>query len=976
MKRVLGWQRSCLLVVLTVLPLLVPGGTALAEDPATLPSSGSPRPPVGSYDSSFMIPEMTPGHHECEEIIGLFEQGWSRVYEDPPHGYLVEVLEGEVVAGHVPHGDLYFNHDTEDANFFVAPDDNNPMATFTTINYRRLLSHGNFVTGEPKEHGRIEVEWEYGALTGNDAADSGYYGFPNWAWPNIGDRVYVEGYWILDCGHSEYRAEIHPPWMVVTFRNMMQSEIARQANRKGWVAPLGPDDRDFSRVTRADIFISSFGGEAVDNIFDDDHFLGRVDWWMPVNSKDYAFDVLAPEDTPEGAQLIWKWQDPPSDFIAPPGATGPSVDDVTISPFTRADGRAAVRVEIPFSTIPDADYLLFAKTLLVGYDVSEPDTKHFRIHVSRWNVFYDSEELATDEAEYSPWVHSGDVSLFVPISDGGEDEDECADYQCDSDGQYTPYCEPDEDENNCANTTFDRFNAPEDALVISFRAKETDVPAPPEENDELGWADQSFTAAENWGIGTHFLRQQDFLWGGEHHDSFNCPLCPASGEDDCDGPDGTCFEVTYSIERIFDPTSMAIGVPPVQYAMDPSHYTATVVTPGPPDKPRRHLPINFSLSGDGGGQIWHGTTGDDGVAAPRDLIILAAGEYTQTSGFSGNGVLDDSVASAAVTLSKDFTESSLEVEDEVRWGHHDPFTLTLIEPNVGQDEPPLPVVGKMMTVNMTGPNGAGSFPAGPTDDAGTVTIEPLMTLPPGNYQATACFEEDPWFLGSCSVPQPVKVTPGFAAFARIGPVDIEGTTHTSLGDLHSEGSVTLGGSTHVLSAGSGERLEYVTTFLDGSTGSQYNLFQVTAFGLAPQYLASTYCNGGSNVMGVPVTYITSKTWNVKNDTVLSGIYCVTGSVKIQSRVTGTATIVATGTIQTTGGDQSLATADPTGADLLMLSGSMDAKAIALNQAPGFFKGAVVAAGGIEIAGMDTTVDTAVIGNTVTVKGVENVLDGR
>jgi hypothetical protein len=60
----------------------------------------------------------------------------------------------------------------------------------------------------------------------------------------------------------------------------------------------------------------------------------------------------------------------------------------------------------------------------------------------------------------------------------------------------------------------------------------------------------------------------------------------------------------------------------------------------------------------------------------------------------------------------------------------------------------------------------------------------------------------------------------------------------------------------------------------------------------------------------------------------------------------------------------------------MLSGSMDAKAIALNQAPGFFKGAVVAAGGIEIAGMDTTVDTAVIGNTVTVKGVENVLDGR
>jgi hypothetical protein len=129
-------------------------------------------------------------------------------------------------------------------------------------------------------------------------------------------------------------------------------------------------------------------------------------------------------------------------------------------------------------------------------------------------------------------------------------------------------------------------------------------------------------------------------------------------------------------------------------------------------------------------------------------------------------------------------------------------------------------------------------------------------------------------------------------------------------------------------------------------------------------------------MGVPVQYI-SGNMIIKNDTVLSGIYCVDGGIKIQARVTGTATLVATGTInRTAGGSQSLMTADPTGADLLMFSGSSSSKALVLNQSDAFFKGVIFAKGGIELSGMRSTVDTAIIGNSIIVKGANNTLDGR
>lgn len=990
----------CGVVLAVACVLAVTASGALAdESPATLPNEFTTGPayPPEAY-STAAPPEANmrseqQGKDACDlwGPADFFESGWSLAEPSVDGPFRPRRLEGEVVLGHPPHGDAVFNHKTEDYNFFVVPDSHDPLASNPDADYRYLFGYGNFHAGEPKERGRIEVEWEYGAHTWNDAGENDYYGgLPTWAWPNIGDRVITEGYWTFDCGHEPFRTEIHPAWFTATIRNMAQDEMARGSNRHGWVAPLGPDDADFSAVTKVDVFISSFGGEAVDTIFGDEINENFPDWWQPVNAKDYDFEFPAPPKPSPDAKLVMQIHDPPSGpWIKPPGAVSPffRLDDDHMKPVERG-GRTFIRVHIPFSSVPDAKYLLFAKTLIVGWDVPKPDVMHLRVNVKRWNVYddLDSTKPCLDPgdpcSDYSAWVQSGDQNMFLPLSEG-EDDDEKDEFNCDSDANYMPYCAVEEENTYVKGGTFDRYIGTDDPLIIQFRAKDGDLPL---ENEEFGIAQQAFTVADNWGlgpngeIGLHFLRQSDYTFAGVYHDFATQP----SDENPCneEAPDDRdeCYEVTYTIERIFEATSTTVGAPPgpdpdVQFAQDPNRFTAKIVTPGSPEKPRRHLPVTLTLSDGTHTQVLHGVTGDDGVAAPTDLLTLPAGTYELKAEFAGNGLLTKSSTTQTVTIHRDYTSSALEVaSNKLRWGHQDPMTVTLLEPNAGQtgQTPNEPIAGKNLTITLTGPPGMRSYAVGPTGSDGKATITPLMDLPPGNYTATACFVQDDWYRASCSTPVTIKITLGFASFARGGPINFSGGGNTATGDLHSEGAVLVSGNSHVLSAGQGERFEYVTTFSDIGTGNRYNKFQVSPLAIAPTYLRSTYCTGASTFMGVPVTYVTG-TLTFKNDAVASGIYCVAGDIKIQSRVTGKAMFLATGLITTSGSRQRLETADPTGADVLMLAESTNSKAISIQSTDSLFKGALVATGGVYISSNTSTFDTGLVGKQVLVSGNTNLL---
>ena len=57
--------------------------------------------------------------------------------------------------------------------------------------------------------------------------------FPEWAWPSDGDKVWVIGNHIFDCGHPDdvngvefYKTEIHPPRAIASFRDQFKTPRA------------------------------------------------------------------------------------------------------------------------------------------------------------------------------------------------------------------------------------------------------------------------------------------------------------------------------------------------------------------------------------------------------------------------------------------------------------------------------------------------------------------------------------------------------------------------------------------------------------------------------------------------------------------------------------------------------------------------------------------------------------------------------
>ncbi|MEZ0367540.1 MAG: hypothetical protein ACAI44_00480, partial [Candidatus Sericytochromatia bacterium] len=92
-----------------------------------------------------------------------------------------QTAEGIVTRSAVTHQDMPTYHTSHDWNFDVKLDKA----------YHGLYSE---VT---RQHAAMEMEWEINF-------------FPPEFWPVAGDRVWMMGRWIFDCGHPPYRTELHP----------------------------------------------------------------------------------------------------------------------------------------------------------------------------------------------------------------------------------------------------------------------------------------------------------------------------------------------------------------------------------------------------------------------------------------------------------------------------------------------------------------------------------------------------------------------------------------------------------------------------------------------------------------------------------------------------------------------------------------------------------------------------------------------
>src|SRR4029077_8720155 len=120
-------------------------------------------------------------------------------------------------------------------------------------------------------------------MRGSDDDDRTWGAVPEYVWPASGDRVWVMGRWVFDCGHPaadsrqyvKFSTEIHPPRALVTYRlNHTALSSLNNPLSQRWLPVTGdpvtlpPDAPNTGPTnvpaTEADVFVSGNGGGAND----------------------------------------------------------------------------------------------------------------------------------------------------------------------------------------------------------------------------------------------------------------------------------------------------------------------------------------------------------------------------------------------------------------------------------------------------------------------------------------------------------------------------------------------------------------------------------------------------------------------------------------------------------------------------------------------------------------------------------------
>src|SRR5258706_883333 len=181
-------------------------------------------------------------------------------------------------------------------------------------------------TGTLCFHTDMEVEWDSASLMDEKEGFERLRGAgTEFVGPAVGDRVWVQGRWIFDCGHPssdnvrhvKFSTEIHPPRALVTFRLnhiALDSFPRPRVSAPNFPAPqswlpvtgepvvLPPDAPNSGPtnvpVTEADIFTSGNGGAANDVCslvsFPCSNYGWHTPVVIPVNDRNYVFDVYPP----------------------------------------------------------------------------------------------------------------------------------------------------------------------------------------------------------------------------------------------------------------------------------------------------------------------------------------------------------------------------------------------------------------------------------------------------------------------------------------------------------------------------------------------------------------------------------------------------------------------------------------------------------------------------------------------------------
>ena len=358
-------------------------------------------------------------------ILDFFaDEGWVWV---EPNGRRIQALSGRVTGPTihnldinppgVPAPDSYANHESHDFIFNVKVDGGQEY----------LLSPVSADSDGDGNPDTIHIEWETGISPAAKTGDGSSPIFPKWAWPSVGDRVWVEGHWVYDCGHEEeddggddfYYTEIHPARAVATMR-----EQAGTLPGSG-TTPVP--------ITKTDVYIHGIGGYVVDQLncgidIVYDPFANCPVKTTPIDS-DVTFNVCLPR-RPINGIFSSRHEPGPRNTVSidPHVEKVPAAGACTLD--TRFDHTWMAQVSIPLGGSEIEPDAVYARHIYAGWITApNPVLEHRRVTLTSMDLYKDHDELGSGELTFMwanidraklPWIRLADYAEGMNDVDSGE----------------------------------------------------------------------------------------------------------------------------------------------------------------------------------------------------------------------------------------------------------------------------------------------------------------------------------------------------------------------------------------------------------------------------------------------------------------------------------------------------------------------------------------------------------------------------
>lgn len=357
------------------------------------------------------------------------DPGWVLIRRSDPSLPTFRSAVGVVTKSKVTHTDYPDVHDSHDHNVDIRLDKLDPDGAGYP-----MLSNVGKDKDEDGDADTLEMEWETGILTTEKHGDGSAHFFPKWVWPHIGDRVWVNGYWVFDCGHDKggaVRTEIHPGRAIATMRQ-------QGATPPGASAPIPVTATDLYVHGRAGVvtdilicgmnvitganscdnvpgFVSPVGCNASDGYCHDpvtDH-LG-----IPIDAN-YNFEICVPPRPADGAMLTTWIENGPYNTIADPDLQD-GLDIVPVDPDSDDACAAAefgpekvvVNLNLADTGITPDD--VYSRKIYAGWSEAPVRQRHFRVRLDEMYLRHDH------DADFILFDNSAELSFFwAGIERGG-----------------------------------------------------------------------------------------------------------------------------------------------------------------------------------------------------------------------------------------------------------------------------------------------------------------------------------------------------------------------------------------------------------------------------------------------------------------------------------------------------------------------------------------------------------------------------